>query len=107
MWFFSLDAARLGAAANIEIGRRYEPAELTELDHFLIARWALFSAPRVGLRHARAFHDPWPLHRANIIEPDDTLVTPAGLRAPQGPPLVHYALSVTVRIRWPTKIADR
>jgi uncharacterized protein YqjF (DUF2071 family) len=148
IWFFSLDAARLGAVlvarstyrlpyfwskmgiersgsrinyrcerrwpgppalsmVTIEIGQRYEPEELTTLDHFLTARWTLFSAPRVGLRHARAFHDPWPLHRADIVDLDDTLVTAAGLPAPEGSALVHYAPSVEVRIGWPTRIADR
>src|SRR5687767_12761543 len=84
IWFFSLDAARLGAVlvarasyrlpyfwsqmrlehtgtsirydcrrrwpgprgahsrAHIEIGERYAPQALSELDHFLTARWALF-----------------------------------------------------------------
>lgn len=144
VWFFSLDAARLGAvvvarstyrlpyfwskmsidrsgstisyrcarrwprprgtsAATIEIGERYEPDELTELDHFLTARWALFSAPRSGLQQARAFHDPWPLQRARVVVLDDTLVAAAGLPTPQGVPLVHFAPSVKVRIGWPTK----
>jgi uncharacterized protein YqjF (DUF2071 family) len=145
VWFFSLDAARLGAvvvarstyrlpyfwskmsiehsgstiayrcarrwprprgtsAATIAIGERYEGHELTDLDHFLTARWALFSAPRSGLHQARAFHDPWPLHRAQIVDLDDTLVVAAGLPSPQGIPLVHFAPSVEVRIGWPTKV---
>lgn len=145
VWFFSLDAARLGAvlvaratyrlpyfwskmrierdastisyrtrrrwprpraasAAKVEIGDAYLADELTELDHYLTARWALFSAPRSGLHKARAFHDPWPLHRASLLELDDSLVTAAGLSAPQGEPLMHYAPSVRVRIGWPTTI---
>jgi hypothetical protein len=143
VWFFSLDAARLGAvvvarstyrlpyfwskmniertgstisyhcvrrwprprgtsAATIAICQRYEADELTELDHFLTARWALFSAPRSGLHQARASHDPWPLQRASIVDLDDTLVTAAGLPSPQGTPLVHFAPSVKVRIGWPS-----
>ena len=147
IWFFSLDAARLGAvvvarstyrlpyfwssmsierAASrisyrsrrrwpgprgarsevvVDIGERYEPDELTELDHFLTARWALFSAPRSGLRHARAAHAPWPLHRAQAIRVRDELVAAAGLPQPDGEPLVHHSPSVEVRIGWPSRIA--
>jgi uncharacterized protein YqjF (DUF2071 family) len=146
IWFFSLDAARLGAVvtarttyrlpyfwsrmevdhrgstisydcrrrwpgprgaasrAVIEIGERFEPNELTELDHFLTARWALFSAPRTGLRHARAFHDPWPLHRGRVTELHDELVAAAALPEPTAEPIVHYSQSVTVRIGWPSRI---
>jgi uncharacterized protein YqjF (DUF2071 family) len=143
IWFFSLDAARLGAVlvarstyrlpyfwsrvrlehagrsiryecrrrwpgprgarsrAHVEIGDPYEPGALTELDHFLTARWAVFSAPRSGIHHARAFHAPWPLHRAEVVSLDDELVQAAGLPAPSGQPLVHYSPSVEVRIGWP------
>jgi uncharacterized protein YqjF (DUF2071 family) len=89
--------------AVIEIGEPFEPAALTELDHFLTARWALFSAPRAGLRHARAFHDPWPLHRGRVVELHDELVTAAGLPAPVGDPIVHWSPSVEVRIGWPSR----
>jgi uncharacterized protein YqjF (DUF2071 family) len=133
IWFFSLDAARLGAVlvarwtyrlpyfwsnmaversgstisyrsrrwwprprgatseVVIEIGDRFEPEGLEELDHFLTARWALFSAPRSGLRHAQAFHDPWPLHRGRVVCLHDDLVVAAGLPAPKEQPLVHYS----------------
>jgi uncharacterized protein YqjF (DUF2071 family) len=146
IWFFSLDAARLGAvlvaratyripyfwshlrlerdgdvvrytcrrrwpgprgassAVEVRIGERYAADELTELDHFLTARWALFSAPVTGLRHARAFHDPWPLHRAEVLRCDDALVGSAGLPAPTGEPIVHWSPSVDVRIGWPRKV---
>jgi uncharacterized protein YqjF (DUF2071 family) len=146
IWFFSLDAARLGAgvvarstyrlpyfwsamsierAAStieyrtrrrwpgprgarsevvIEVGERFGTEDLTELDHFLTARWALFSAPRAGLRHARASHDPWPLHRARATRVRDELITATGLPEPVGEPLVHYSPTVEVRIGWPSRI---
>jgi uncharacterized protein YqjF (DUF2071 family) len=146
IWFFSLDAARLGAVvvarlsyrlpyfwsrmaidrsdstisyscrrrwpgprgasseAVIQIGDRYEGHDLGELDHFLTARWAVFSAPRSGLRHARASHDPWPLYRGGVVHLNDGLIAAAGLPMPEGEPLVHYSPSVEVRIGWPAKI---
>lgn len=147
IWFFSLDAARLGAVVVarstyrlpyfwsgmdversgsrltyrcrrrwpepagarsemvVEVGDRFEAGELEELDHFLTARWALFSAPRSGLRHAQAFHEPWPLHRAHVTHLHDELVVAAGLPAPSGDPVVHYSPSVVVRIGWPSRVA--
>jgi hypothetical protein len=146
VWFFSLDAARLGAvltaratyrlpyfwshmrlatdgptitydcrrrwpgprgarsSAVVEIGDRYEPSELTALDHFLTARWGLFSAPRSGLHHAQAHHDRWPLHRARLSHLHDELVLSAGLPEPVGAPLVHFSHTVAVRIGWPNRI---
>lgn len=146
IWFFSLDAARLGAVVVarttyrlpyfwssmsvdrtpstisyrsrrrwpgprgartevvVDIGERFQPDELTELDHFLTARWALFSAPRTGLRHALASHDPWPLHRGRAVLVRDELISAAGLPAPAGDPLVHYSPTVEVRIGWPSRI---
>jgi uncharacterized protein YqjF (DUF2071 family) len=86
------------------VGEPFAPEELGELDHFLTARWALFSAPRSGLRHARASHEPWPLHRAHAVRVEDELVVAAGLRAPQSDPLVHFSPSVEVRIGWPDAV---
>jgi uncharacterized protein YqjF (DUF2071 family) len=93
------------SSATIEIGERYAADELTALDHFLTARWALYSAPRSGLHHARAHHEPWPLHRARVAALDDELVGASGLPAPTGAPLVHHSSSVEVRIGWPRALA--
>jgi len=91
--------------ARIRVGEAYRPDELGQLDHYLTARWALFSAPFWGLRHARAFHEPWPLHRAEVLELDDHLVAASGLSQPEGAPLAHWSRSVEVRIGWPDGIA--
>lgn len=144
IWFFSLDAARLGAvlvaragfrlpyywarmrldrhgdqvryrcrrrwpgpaaASDVTIlaGAPYQPGELTERDHFLTARWQLFSVSGDRRRHARAEHRPWPLRHAEVLSCDDRLLTAAGLTVPAGPPLVHYSDGVDVRIGRPEK----
>jgi uncharacterized protein YqjF (DUF2071 family) len=151
IWFFSLDAARLGTAAvaratyrlpyfwssmrvdggmgvggvaggeisytchrrlpgpaasslvRVAIGERISGDELDELDHFLTARWILFSVAGSRHRLARACHDPWPLHRAEATAVDDGLLTAAGLPAPAGAPLVHYSPGVDVAIGRPER----
>jgi hypothetical protein len=92
-----------GAASRtrIRIGRRYAPGELGDRDHFLTARWILFSVHGVRARFARACHQPWPLHRARLLDLDDGLVTAAGLPRPDGEPLIHYSPGVDVRIGRP------
>jgi uncharacterized protein YqjF (DUF2071 family) len=143
IWFFSLDAARLGAVvvarttyrlpyfwgamsaeleppiiryhcrrrwpgpygasshAVIEIGEPYQSDELRPLDHFLTARWALFSVSGSRRRYAVAEHPPWPLHRARVVDLDDELVAAAGLAPAEGPPLAHYSPGVEVKIGRP------
>ena len=147
IWFFSLDAARLGAVAvarttyglpyfwsamriceqddeiayrcrrrhagslapvsdvRVRVGDRYPDGELGERDHFLTARWILFSVSGGRRRLARACHDPWPLHRAEALRVDDGLIVAAGLRPPDGPPLVHYSPGVDVAIGRPERCA--
>ena len=89
-----------GAASRVSVrpGERYRPAELTDLDHFLTARWILFSARGSRYRFARACHQPWPLHRAEVTGLDDGLLAASGLPRPHGDPLVHYSPGVDVRV---------
>ena len=76
--------------------------EPTELDHFVTARWGLYShGGRGGVRYAPVDHPRWPLQRATLLQLDDTLVTAAGLSAPQGDPHVLFSAGVPVRIGLP------
>ncbi len=86
---------------RVRIGSAYLPTELAERDHFLTARWVLFSV--VGRRRffARAAHHPWPLYRAQAQAVQDHLITAGGLPPPEGEPLAHYSPGVDVRIGWP------
>ncbi len=83
------------------VAGRYGSAELTERDHFLTARWILFSVAGHRHRFARAAHQPWPLYRAQVTDLEDGLVVAAGLPSPHGEPLVHYSPGVDVRIGRP------
>ena len=84
-------------------GDRYTPAELDERDHFLTARWILYSVSGSRYRLARACHQPWPLHRAQVRAVDDRLIQAAGLPHPQGEPLAHYSPGVDVAIGRPER----
>jgi uncharacterized protein YqjF (DUF2071 family) len=140
IWFFSLDAARLGAVVVarttyrlpyfwsdmgvridgsirhyqcrrrwpgprwagsrvvVRVGEPYAAEDLAPFDHFLTARWLLFSVSGTRRRITRAWHNPWPLQRAEAVEWDDTLIQAAGLPAPDGTPIVHYSPGVDVQI---------
>lgn len=89
---------------TVDIGEPFAADELTDRDHFLTARWVLFSVGGARghfRRFAHAQHDAWPLQRAAVRDLDDQLVADAGLPAPKGEPLVHYSPGVDVRIGIP------
>lgn len=90
-----------GSSVVVRVGEPFVAAELTDFDHFLTARWILFSPRR---RFVRASHQPWPLRRATVELLDDELTTAAGLPAPRGDPLVHWSDGVDVRIGRPEEI---
>lgn len=83
---------------QVRIGDPYHPDELGQRDHYFTARFALWADTRRGLRWTPADHPPWPLHRAELLRLDDTLMTAAGLPAPTGEPVLHYSPGVVVRI---------
>lgn len=144
VWFFSLDASRLGAVlagraldlgycwsrmrlgrrgdvvryvstrrwpgprgarnvTEVEVGAPYDAAELTELDHYLTARFRLWTTLGGRPTSMQAHHPPWPLRRATVRELDTGLVTAAGLPAPEADPVTHFSDGVEVRIGLPRR----
>lgn len=87
--------------ARVEFGRRWDVADLTPLDHFLTARYRLYSTIAGRLVAAAAEHPRWPLRRALLRELRQDLLPSAGLPAPDHDPLLHACDGVPVRIsRW-------
>ncbi|NJP49268.1 DUF2071 domain-containing protein [Streptomyces sp. SBST2-5] len=70
----------------------------TPLEHFLTARWGMHGTLFGRPLHLRNTHPRWPLHRAELLECDQTLLTAAGLPHPAGPPAsVLYSPGVPAR----------
>jgi uncharacterized protein len=92
-----------GAGYEIQarFSERYTEAQLTPLDHFLTARYRLFSAVLGRLAAVDVEHPPWPLHRAELLALRQNLVQADGLPEPDGPPVLHASPGVTVRIGLP------
>lgn len=78
----------------------------SELEHFLTARWGLHSTLHGRPMFLPNAHPRWPLHRAELVEWEESLVTAAGLPAPVGEPLsVLYSPGVPVRFGRPARAA--
>jgi uncharacterized protein YqjF (DUF2071 family) len=78
-------------------------AEPSPLEHFVTARWGLHTRAHGRTLHLPNEHPRWPLHRAELLHLDDTLITAAGLPAPVGPPAsVLYSPGVQVRFGLPS-----
>jgi uncharacterized protein YqjF (DUF2071 family) len=83
---------------TVEIGARLRPQELGEFDHYLTARWQLYTTLGPVLARSTVEHEPWLLHRATVRELDTDLVMAAGLPDPAGEPVVHWSPGVRTRI---------
>jgi uncharacterized protein YqjF (DUF2071 family) len=74
------------------------------LEYFLVERYCLYAARDDALYRARIFHQPWPLHSAELHSFDSTVIQAAGLPCPEGLPLLHYAPEVNADIWRPIKV---
>jgi uncharacterized protein YqjF (DUF2071 family) len=95
-----------GAASEVAIerGDRVAPDDLTGLEHWLTARWRLYSVAGDRRRYALAEHEPWTLHEARVLHCETDLLVAAGLRAPSTPALAHWSPGVEVRIGAPRRL---
>jgi uncharacterized protein YqjF (DUF2071 family) len=89
---------------EVEIGSRI--AQPTELDHFLSARWGLYTQLGSRLAYARVEHEPWPLHEASVVDVTDDLVAAAGYPPPAGKPRPLHSPGVSVSVDRPRFVAE-
>ncbi|WP_367320228.1 YqjF family protein [Streptomyces sp. HUAS ZL42] len=89
---------------TVRVGERIE--EPTELEHFLTARWGMHSTFFGRPMYLPNAHPRWPLHRADLVECEEDLVTAAGLPQPTGAPVsVLYSPGVPARFDRPARPA--
>lgn len=84
--------------AEIEMGEPIAEPDLDERDHFLTARFRLYSVFAGRLVAVDAAHEPWPLRRARLGRLRQNLIEAAGLPSPAGEPLLHASPGVPVRL---------
>lgn len=92
-----------GARCNVDVKPGEPIVEQSPLERFLSARWGLYSTFLGRTLYAPITHEPWPLHRAELLHLDDGLMEAAGFPIPSEEPLVHWTPGVTVRIARPRR----
>lgn len=98
-----------GTSSHLEVavGPLLAPEQVTDLDHFLTARWSLYAVTgRGAVLRAHVDHPRWPLHAADVVHLDDELVSAAGYgQITRGAPVhVRAAGPVTVRVDPPRRV---
>lgn len=94
------------ARAALAVRTGHAIVEPDDLAGFLTSRWGLISGgPGSRFGYAPVDHPVWPLHSAEVLDLDETLITAAGLPAPVGEPHVMYSPGVPVRIGTPRRVA--
>jgi uncharacterized protein YqjF (DUF2071 family) len=84
------------SAIAVRIGESVQPGPV---ENFLTSRWGLVSSSRGDrLWYGAVEHEPWPLHRAELLHLDDNLVTAAGLPRPVGEPDLLFSPGVHTTI---------
>ena len=95
------------SSVSVHVGQRIPHEEMTDLDHFLSARWALGTTLAGRLMWAKVAHPPWVLHRAEIVKCEQSLLGAAGLPPPADEPIVRWSPGVEVAIERPRMIRPR
>jgi uncharacterized protein len=95
-----------GGSMSVRVGAPLSAP--TALDDFLTARWGLHTRAWGRTLHLPNEHPRWPLHSAELLSLDDSLLTAAGLPAPSSPPTsVLYSPGVPVTFGGPTVVAEQ
>ncbi|MBL3666188.1 DUF2071 domain-containing protein [Streptomyces sp. M2CJ-2] len=89
---------------TVRVGERVE--EPTELEHFLTARWGMHGSFFGRSMYLPNAHPRWSLHRAEVLDCSEDLLTAAGLPKPAGDPVsVLYSPGVPARFGRPARPA--
>jgi uncharacterized protein YqjF (DUF2071 family) len=96
---------RLGGDARLQLGLKLGLAisheTLGDLDHFLTARWVLYSGVGKVAAAILTEHPRWSFRQAELTRLTQTITVEAGLPPAEGPPIVHFSDGVDARLSWP------
>ncbi len=92
------------ADIGFRVGDPIDDDDVTDLDHFLSARWGLVTSRRNRLSYGTVHHPRWPLHRVDDVNIDQNVIEAAWLPAPVGTPHALYSPGVDVKVAWFDKI---
>lgn len=90
--------------ASWTIGDALSESEPGSLESFLTERYCLYATHDNKLYRTRIWHNPWPLQRAIVHNYRSSMIEAAGLSAPTGDPLLHYAESISVKVWLPDRL---
>lgn len=82
------------------VGAPIADDDVTDLDHFLSARWALVTTRRATPLYGRVHHERWPLHEVSGVRIEQDVIEAAGLPGPVGEPVARYSPGVGVSVAW-------
>jgi uncharacterized protein YqjF (DUF2071 family) len=88
------------ASAEIDFTIGEPINDVTDLDHFLTARWSLLTSRRQRLLYGRVHHERWPLHSLEDYHLGQDVVEAAGLPSPTGEPRTACCSGVDVEVSW-------
>lgn len=91
-------ADRASHRIEVEAGEEIAESDLTEFDHFLTARFRMWSVNRGVVLLSDQEHAPWQLRRATVGVLEQDLLQHAGLPRPTAEPVVHFADRMEVRV---------
>ena len=93
IFFTSSRTGRHGTPAEFDaawtVGEKLPQSLPGSLEFFLTERYCLYSARGNYLYRARIFHNPWPLHGAQLSSCRSTMIESQGLPSVGGVPLLH------------------
>ena len=92
------DASGAEFNATWQIGETLPFSHPGSLEFFLTERYCLYSAHKQKLYRSRIYHQPWPLHKAELSALTSTMIESHGLPSPKDEPLLHYAEEISVDI---------
>jgi uncharacterized protein YqjF (DUF2071 family) len=84
--------------ATYRVGESLGRAAPGPFEHFLVERYLLFAQSGEALRLGQVHHAPYPIHRAEVTELSESVVSALGLPAPVGPSHVLYSPGVDVDV---------